>query len=108
MTDQWRAEILRLYDQHAPVNANPEPEPADEDCDDKCIQIFWIKVAFIIVCFLQGLCTGFIPTWSESCRTSPKILGIANAFAAGVFLAIALLHILPEEIKGWGEYSGAE
>ena len=49
-----------------------------------------------------------IPTWSEGCRTNPKILGIANAFAAGVFMAIALMHVLPEEIEGWAEYIGTE
>ena len=47
--------------------------------------------------------SGAIPTWSKSCRESPKILGIANSFAAGVFLAIAFVHILPEEAGNWAE-----
>ena len=42
-----------------------------------------------------------IPTWWLGCRESPKILGIANSFAGGVFLAIALMHITPEMIEGW-------
>lgn len=42
-----------------------------------------------------------IPTWSSSCRESPKILGIANSFAGGVFLAIAFMHITPEMIEDW-------
>jgi len=46
---------------------------------------------------------GMLPTWSESCRSSPKILGIANAFAGGVFLAIAFMHITPEMIDLWRE-----
>ena len=41
------------------------------------------------------------PTWSKSCRENPKILGIANSFAGGVFLAIAFTHIAPEEIEAW-------
>lgn len=44
-----------------------------------------------------------IPTWSSNCRESPKILGIANSFAGGVFLAIALMHIMPEMIETWSE-----
>lgn len=30
-------------------------------------------------------------------------MGIANAFAAGIFMAIAFIHILPEEIEIWAE-----
>ena len=44
-----------------------------------------------------------IPTWWSECRESPKILGIANSFAGGVFLAIALMHITPEMIESWTE-----
>jgi zinc transporter ZupT len=65
---------------------------------DEC---FYIKVAFIFVVFFEALFTGLIPTYSKTCRESPKILGIANSFAAGVFLAIAFVHILPEECEIW-------
>ena len=44
---------------------------------------------------------GLVPTWVEGCKSNPAVFGIANAFAAGVFLAIALLHMLPEEIDDW-------
>ena len=64
-------------------------------------KVFWTKVGFIIVAFFEALCTGYIPTWSSSCRESPKILGIANSFAGGVFLAIAFMHITPEMIEVW-------
>ena len=63
------------------------------------------KIVFIILAFIEGLVPGLIPTWSASCRSSPKILGVANAFAGGVFLAIALMHILPEQIEAWAEYN---
>jgi len=65
--------------------------------------VFWVKVGFCIFVFLEAFLTGLIPTWSKSCRESPKILGIANSFAAGVFLAIAIVHILPEEAANWAE-----
>ena len=44
-----------------------------------------------------------IPTWWLGCRESPKVLGIANSFAGGVFLAIALMHITPEMIETWND-----
>ena len=59
-------------------------------------KVLWTKIGFIILAFIEALVCGMIPTWSPSCRESPAILGIANAFAGGVFLAIALMHIMPE------------
>ena len=86
-----------------------EEETADDDgCGDDCTAIFWLKLAFVVVCFLEGFISGTVPIWSKTCRTSPKILGIANSFAAGVFLAIALVHVLPEEIEGWADWCGTE
>jgi zinc transporter ZupT len=60
--------------------------------------VFWTKIVFIVVCWCEAFFSGCFPTWSAGCRENPKILGIANAFASGVFLAIALIHILPEEV----------
>ena len=60
--------------------------------------VFWTKINFIVVCWCEAFFSGCFPTWSAGCRENPKILGIANAFASGVFLAIALIHILPEEV----------
>ena len=63
--------------------------------------VFWTKIVFIILVIAEAAIAGMIPTWSPSCRENPKILGIANSFAGGVFLAIALMHITPEMIETW-------
>ena len=55
-----------------------------------------MKGLFIAVSFLEALLMGLIPLKSKAFKESPKILGIANAFSGGVFLAIALMHIMPE------------
>ena len=65
--------------------------------------VLWTKLGFSVVAFCEGYFAGIFPTYSKKCRDSPKILGIANAFAAGVFMGIAFLHILPEEIEIWNE-----
>lgn len=44
---------------------------------------------------------GVIPVKVKSFRESPKILGIANAFSGGVFLAISLMHIMPEQSENY-------
>lgn len=71
--------------------------------------VFWTKIIFIVVCWAEAFFSGCFPTWSKGCRENPKVLGIANAFASGVFLAIALIHILPEEAELWADmYPNAE
>ena len=55
-----------------------------------------LKLGFIVTAFLEAFVLGLIPVKSKVFRESPKVLGIANAFSGGVFLAIALMHILPE------------
>ena len=79
-----------------------EPQPtvfkSDKDDDTK---VLWLKIMFIVLSFSEAIIAGFIPTWSTNCRENPKILGIANSFAGGVFLAIAFCHITPEMIEGW-------
>ena len=67
--------------------------------------VFWIKTGFIVEIFCEALFAGLFPTFSKTCRESPKLLGIANSFAAGVFLSIALIHILPEEVENWENYN---
>jgi zinc transporter ZupT len=47
---------------------------------------------------------GLIPVKVERCRKSPAFLGVANAFAGGVFLAIAFMHILPEAAGDYAEF----
>ena len=70
--------------------------------------MLWAKIGFMVFAFLEAEIAGLIPTCSASCRENPKVLGIANSFAGGVFLAIAFMHILPEQIEGWAELAGDE
>lgn len=76
---------------------------SDEPTDSNETAVLWMKITFIILSFLEAMIAGLIPTWSSSCRESPKILGIANSFAGGVFLAIAFMHITPEMIETWND-----
>ena len=56
-----------------------------------------LKLIFIFLAFFEAFFMGIIPVKSKTFKDSPKILGIANSFAGGVFISIALLHILPEQ-----------
>ena len=54
------------------------------------------KLVFIVVVLLIAMGAGLAPMKIKGCKSNPKILGIANSFSGGVFLAIAFVHILPE------------
>ena len=77
-----------------------------EGSDTNDTALAWAKISFIIIGFFEAFLAGNAPTWSERCRKSPKFLGIANSFAGGVFLAIACMHILPENIESWAKITG--
>ena len=55
-----------------------------------------LKIIFIFVSLFEAIILGLLPVYSKRFSENPKILGIANAFSGGVFLAIALMHIMPE------------
>ena len=44
---------------------------------------------------------GSIPLFSSRFKESPMALSVANAFSGGVFLAIALMHIMPEQSESY-------
>ena len=60
-----------------------------------------LKIVFIVLAFLEAFIAGLCPIYIKSCKESPKFLSIASAFTGGVFLAIALLHILPESVEDY-------
>ena len=55
----------------------------------------------MFIAFFEAFLMGLLPVKVKRCRNSLTVLGIANAFAGGVFIAIALLHIMPEQVESW-------
>ena len=48
-----------------------ESELEYDDCDEECVQVYRIKIVFVVVCFLEAYIVGLIPTWVPSCRKNP-------------------------------------
>ena len=63
-----------------------------------------VQIIFIFVSFAEALAFGLIPVKCKAFKESPRALGIANAFAGGTFIAIALLHIMPEQVASYAEW----
>jgi zinc transporter ZupT len=62
-----------------------------------------LKIVFIFIFFCLTLFSGILPAKNAKCKDNQTILGIANSFAGGVFLAISLMHIMPEEVNAYYE-----
>eukprot|EP00667_Euglena_gracilis_P012601 EG_transcript_12956 len=56
--------------------------------------------------FLSEIIMGTLPMHSPSFRSSKLLMGWANSFAAGVFLAVGIVHLLPEAVEKMDEYYG--
>lgn len=63
-----------------------------------------MKIVFIFVVFAIAVIFGILPAKVKACKESPRFLGLANAFSGGLFLAIALIHILPEAAENYNEW----
>ena len=65
-----------------------------------------ILITFIVICF-----AGIIPKAWSGCSKHANALSLLNCFAAGMFLAMALMHLLPEGVEmydSWAKQEGIE
>ena len=62
-----------------------------------------IKIVVIFVIFGVAVLAGILPIKVKRCRESKTFMSMANAFSGGLFLAIALVHILPEVIEQYND-----
>ena len=55
-----------------------------------------LKLAVLLPVFLLTFFSGYIPIRSKRFKSNEKLIGLTSSFSGGVFLAIALIHIIPE------------
>jgi zinc transporter 1/2/3 len=73
-----------------------DPDPPQDDT-------FIVKVFFCIIIFADSVFFGILPSKWKRIRNSQTIISLLNAFSAGVFIAIAFNHILPEAAEKYNE-----
>ena len=56
----------------------------------------WMKLIFVLITFIEAFVFGLIPVYTKKFKENPKCTGIASTFSAGIFIAISLLHLMPE------------
>lgn len=69
--------------------------------DDSKTTVLLMKIGSLIIILGVTLLFGYFPLIWKSCKSSTKFLGIANAFSGGIFMGIALFHLLPESVENF-------
>jgi zinc transporter 1/2/3 len=63
--------------------------------------VFGIKLALLLAILAAGALGSALPLLRRNAASSDRILGWGNSFAAGVFLAAGLVHMLPDADQIW-------
>ncbi len=67
-----------------PTNVEPDPNA------------LYLKIGFIIFIFFLAIGSGILPLKLQSFKNNSTAIGLANSFSGGLFLSIALFHVLPD------------
>ena len=91
------AEVMQkgTWGQVSGEETESDPTPSSNRTSNQHTAVL-LKVLFIFLIFIITVCSGLAPIKSRRFRESSHLLGIANTFSGGVFLAIAFVHIIPE------------
>ena len=68
------------------------------------VSIGWIKIPTMIVMFLEVVIFGSIPLRVEAFKENKLVLALSNGFSGGLFLAIGLIHLLPEANENFEKF----
>jgi zinc transporter ZupT len=79
------------------ILSDPKPDPNTPD------DALTVKLVFSASIFFISVFFGVLPAKWGAIRNSQTILSILNSFSAGVFIAIAFMHILPEAVETYDE-----
>jgi zinc transporter 1/2/3 len=60
-----------------------------------------VKLALLVAILVVGAAGAVLPLMRRGAASNDRLLGWGNAFAAGVFLAAGLVHMIPEADRTW-------
>ena len=67
-----------------------------------------VQSIFIPFIFILAYVSGILPNRIPWCKQNKIFMCLANAFSGGVFLALAIMHILPEVSDTYDEWKGED
>ncbi len=63
-----------------------------------------IQISSAVGLLIMVIIFGLIPLFVKTCKENLKLTGIANSFSCGIFISVAIIHILPETIEEMNDY----
>jgi zinc transporter 1/2/3 len=70
---------------------------------ESTVDLLWLKLIFLAVIFVAGWGGGVLPLIGSGRAADGRLMSWGNAFAAGIFFGIGLIHMLPEAHAAWLE-----
>lgn len=99
MTELLLRKLQETHDGH------DDHDDHDEDHGEINIKTFKI---IMLVCMILCVGFGFIPKAWGRCRNDDYILSFLNSFSAGIFLAMAIVHMMPESAEVYATWAACE
>ena len=98
------------HDEHDDHEDHEDHEHDHEEEHDEHGEGIDPEVFKIIMLVCMFLCVGFgvLPKVWGTCRNNGLLLSLLNCFSAGIFLAMSLIHIMPETAEIYVEWAAAE
>lgn len=62
-----------------------------------------LKIIAIVVILIESLAFALFPILNKRFKENQKLMGFANAFSAGIFIAAGLLHVLPDSNEAYND-----
>lgn len=103
--------VTEAVDDHADHDHAAEADAHDDHADEgEGINVDTFKI-IMMICMIICVGFGFVPKVWGKCRNSENTLSFLNCFSAGIFLAMALVHMMPESAEVymlWAAKEGIE
>lgn len=76
----------------------------DDLDENKKFNIKGFKIGMLFAIWLCCM-AGILPKLIPAINKNGNVLSFLNCFSAGIFLGMALIHIIPESVEVWEEYA---
>jgi len=96
--------------QEVDAHAGHDHDDHDDHAEEESIGGMSVTGFKILLLFIMILCVGFglVPKLWGGCRNSENTLSLLNCFSAGIFLAMSLVHMMPESAEIYGMWAKKE
>ena len=95
---------LDHLDEHDDHDHEEHEEHDEHDEHGSEVDVETLKI-ILMVCMILVVGLGFIPKMWGRCRTNDTLLSLLNSFSAGIFLAMAIIHMMPESAEIYNSWA---